>query len=513
MRKRIVRLVASNALIASLFTMATANAQSSTFMDTKGHWAEEAIQNMIQLNIATGYEDGTFKPDVTISRAEFVTMLSKALGLKPEVNTNQKWYQPFINAAVAAGIHRYEDFTQDVERPITRLEIARLVVRSIGNENKDSIATTDRYYAYRATETGLLQGLTGGQLGLDEISTRAQAVTVINRVLQLRSGGKLKVDRAALELADVALNGTNFRSKLDRASNIEFPYTVELGGINWTLHEVYLIDGNDTNSPFMQIVREEDAKYPHIKRNYDGQIITILKMTYDLGDGGRGDTVIADHYFSTGGNSIIKAFRKDETGIREGYQIYVESKKKYIRSGPYIQLSDWRTNEDHQLLTAYADEHPIPYKKEELLDAILKSVDSSWLEFSNRRMSPDFKGTWYVPGVEEINGKIYGGFLYRDSLNPSYSKLVASYTSKGVMPYVKIEDVLSANNEPNMENFKVAVNLMKIFGHKVDDSLINEFSEVAKTSITKDVQCEGYSVHIYKNNNQITVQFILQLDS
>jgi hypothetical protein len=38
--------------------------------------------------------------------------------------------------------------------------------------------------------------------------------------------------------------------------------------------------------------------------------------------------------------------------IREGHEICVEPKKDYILSGPYIHLSDWKTNEYHQLLAA-----------------------------------------------------------------------------------------------------------------------------------------------------------------
>lgn len=43
----------------------------------KDHWAYEAIKDLTDRKILTGYEDGTFKPDEPITRAEVVTILSR----------------------------------------------------------------------------------------------------------------------------------------------------------------------------------------------------------------------------------------------------------------------------------------------------------------------------------------------------------------------------------------------------------------------------------------------------
>ena len=47
--------------------------------DIKGHWAEKHIQKLVHYGIVNGYDDGTFKPDKTITRAEAATMISNAL--------------------------------------------------------------------------------------------------------------------------------------------------------------------------------------------------------------------------------------------------------------------------------------------------------------------------------------------------------------------------------------------------------------------------------------------------
>lgn len=50
---------------------------SKTFSDTKGHWAEKNIAYLSEQGILGGYEDGSFKPDAYITRAETFALLSK----------------------------------------------------------------------------------------------------------------------------------------------------------------------------------------------------------------------------------------------------------------------------------------------------------------------------------------------------------------------------------------------------------------------------------------------------
>ncbi len=56
----------------------------SSFTDIEGHWAEKAITHIEQFNWIVGYEDGTFRPDEPITRAEVVTMINRVLHRLPE---------------------------------------------------------------------------------------------------------------------------------------------------------------------------------------------------------------------------------------------------------------------------------------------------------------------------------------------------------------------------------------------------------------------------------------------
>lgn len=49
------------------------------FNDTEGHWAEETIDELAEMGIVHGYENGNFEPDANISRAEAATMIRNAV--------------------------------------------------------------------------------------------------------------------------------------------------------------------------------------------------------------------------------------------------------------------------------------------------------------------------------------------------------------------------------------------------------------------------------------------------
>lgn len=66
-RKRIAAALTALALAAGLYLPARA-----AFSDTAGHWAETAIDKWSQqYGIIQGYEDGTFRPDNSITRGAF----------------------------------------------------------------------------------------------------------------------------------------------------------------------------------------------------------------------------------------------------------------------------------------------------------------------------------------------------------------------------------------------------------------------------------------------------------
>lgn len=61
---------------------------TQTFTDIKGHWAEKYIERAAELGWIKGFEDGSFRPDTYITRAQAMTMINRVLNRIPEENSD-----------------------------------------------------------------------------------------------------------------------------------------------------------------------------------------------------------------------------------------------------------------------------------------------------------------------------------------------------------------------------------------------------------------------------------------
>ncbi|MGI6144056.1 MAG: S-layer homology domain-containing protein, partial [bacterium] len=55
---------------------------AASFKDVEGHWAQQQIETWLQKGLVSGYPDGTFRPNQPVTRAEFVTFVNRAFGIK-----------------------------------------------------------------------------------------------------------------------------------------------------------------------------------------------------------------------------------------------------------------------------------------------------------------------------------------------------------------------------------------------------------------------------------------------
>ncbi len=164
------------------------------FYDTYGHWARDYILELAELGIVSGYEDGTFRPNDTVTRAEFVKLMviSAMYELAP---TNAVWYSGYYNYIYATLGVSPNQFPNDWEQPITRTEMAFIIstvlkavtgnpVQAAG-ELSLAFADYDQFTIAVAdvVEKGIMTGYADGTFGGDGNATRAEATTVISRCL------------------------------------------------------------------------------------------------------------------------------------------------------------------------------------------------------------------------------------------------------------------------------------------------------------------------------------------
>ena len=109
---------------------------SNTFTDVpKGYWAANYIGYMQQFGIITGYSDGNFRPDAPVTRAEFAAIASRfeklTEGSKSFADVpDTYWAARYINFAATRGwVTGYSDGTFKPENTITRAEVAAVTCR------------------------------------------------------------------------------------------------------------------------------------------------------------------------------------------------------------------------------------------------------------------------------------------------------------------------------------------------------------------------------------------------
>ncbi|MFD5018278.1 S-layer homology domain-containing protein, partial [Paenibacillus sp. NPDC058367] len=189
--------------VAPATTPGATTAPANNLSDISGHWAQRSIQEALSLGIIKGYSDGTFKPNGTLTRAEFALMLMNALkpqeaGTKLTFTDAAKigaWAQEAVAQAVQAGIiNGYEDGTFRPNAEITRAEMAVILAKILGKSNEASATTgfaddkdipewAKSSVAYLKS-AGLVKGKGDNEYAPQDHATRGEAITILLNLLK-----------------------------------------------------------------------------------------------------------------------------------------------------------------------------------------------------------------------------------------------------------------------------------------------------------------------------------------
>lgn len=166
--------------------------------DISGHWAENAIRSLVGMEAVAGYPDNTFRPDNTITRAEFATVLVKAFDLpdgqgKVFNDTTTHWAKDYISAAYAAGIIQgYDDTRFGPDDLITREQMAIMIVKAaklqqasgqLSFADSGKVSVWAYSWVMSAVNNQLMSGYEDNTFRPQNNATRAEAVTVIHNAL------------------------------------------------------------------------------------------------------------------------------------------------------------------------------------------------------------------------------------------------------------------------------------------------------------------------------------------
>lgn len=191
-------------------TPAPTTAPAASFKDLgKVAWAQEAIQALAAKGIIKGLDANTFAPTKTVTRAEFITMLVRALNLTGSATTSSfndvkqgAWYTDSIAAAVKAGLVQGSGNGKfEPGRQVTREEMAIMIANALKDKlqpidknaalgkfaDKSSIALYAQDAIAQLTQLGIVNGVEGGKFAPKGIANRAQAAVIIYRMLEQAS--------------------------------------------------------------------------------------------------------------------------------------------------------------------------------------------------------------------------------------------------------------------------------------------------------------------------------------
>ncbi len=172
------------------------------FSDLSGYdWAKEAILNLAEKEIVSGYEDGTFLPAKTVLREEFVKMAVCAAGKFNESAKcdfadveEDKWYYPYIASAVEAGIISGTDENNfGISMAVSRQDMAVIVQRTLalmgkelesvreytGFTDEDAISDYAKESVKLLYTAGLINGMEDGSFAPAQPATRAQSAKIL----------------------------------------------------------------------------------------------------------------------------------------------------------------------------------------------------------------------------------------------------------------------------------------------------------------------------------------------
>ncbi len=189
----------------SIYTVVEIN---KTFNDLEGHWARADIERLTNKLVMDGVDGSRFAPHQSVTRAEFAAMLARALGLAPNTAEAggytdvraEDWFAGAVGGAVQPGlVHGYSDGTFRPDAFITREQFAVMVNRAAAFAGQTTSPSSDAFMCLSdsrligswakdavsgALDMGLVQGLPNGLFAPGETADRAQAATVINRLLE-----------------------------------------------------------------------------------------------------------------------------------------------------------------------------------------------------------------------------------------------------------------------------------------------------------------------------------------
>ncbi|RSL31835.1 S-layer homology domain-containing protein [Salibacterium salarium] len=244
--KKITGVTLSTSLAVSLALPTAAGAQSSFSDISEDFWAKDAINQLEEADIITGYDNGEFRPNSDVTRGQAALMLSEALELDTEdvadpgfsdVASDDEKYDAIAAVAAEGIISGYDDEFKPNE-PLTRAQMAKVLAEAYdlsGNGESNFTDISEDYWAYDYIDALAANDIATGDednaYRPGETTTRAQFATFIDNTMNDDSSEQEESEEPEMDEEIVSL----LEDVVTKQQNVE-TYTVDgTVGINMEL--------------------------------------------------------------------------------------------------------------------------------------------------------------------------------------------------------------------------------------------------------------------------------------
>ncbi len=176
--KKVLSIVLSLAMVVCMMPLtAFAASSSASYSDIAGENCEGAVNVLSALGVVNGYEDGTYRPDTIVSRAEMAKLVITALGMESYATAttssytdmeNAQWAVPVVEYATNLGIiNGYGNGKFGPSDEVTYEQVATMIVRALGytTDCNEMNGTYPAIYIQKATALGIFDDVEGNQYG------------------------------------------------------------------------------------------------------------------------------------------------------------------------------------------------------------------------------------------------------------------------------------------------------------------------------------------------------------
>jgi len=482
-------------IICIVFLLSTLSVSALTFSDVENDatvaWAKPYINEMAELGYIKGYEDGTFKPNNTISKTEALILLARMIGVNDDsfadsldlavdeyesvlskYSTNYKKEVSFLLYAGVLKADELDTYISNANKntALKRYEAAILLTKLLGAEEEvksnafvsssyaDTVEIPDsaRAYVEYVKEAGIMQGMGNNEQGQPMFSpntsvTRSQMAKMLYSLIDI-------IDLSTQTGVIVSVDDFNETITITISGN-DIVYTAEA-------NTQYKISGKSATL-------DDLAKGMHVKVTHIAGKVALIENNVSVED-----TVIYGLVSSTKDStskSVTIADANDKTKI----ETYVLSENAKIRVNGAIDLFSKIKANDYVALTIVDG-----------LVGTLEVIDKT-TSVSGTLDSIDATGDYTVLNIEDSNGDIKGYEVSadgvdvsRNSLSSSLSQLMHGDTIIARMTYGKVTKVSASS-----KNQSFSGNITSILHTTSGTTLsIDRSGEVTEYKVNKSVK-------------------------